>query len=164
MLYKFITGFSIAMFLMVLFRRRFWPWFTCAVREFLGIPQLQERIFTWFERLDNRPVLACVTILCETAGDYGDESMKPEFTVCGAEAFISPGQKALIFVDPHRTVGRFTYFVSGHPNLVVTSFRVGNNESQSDDAGKKFGKWNGSCHVGNRMYVVVEYRTVEGGV
>lgn len=136
----------------------------CAVREFLGIPQMQERITNSIgslrglvdaalRRQENLAVLACVTVLGETT--YSDRIFS---TALGGEAFVSPGNGVDIKIDPQKQVGRMTYFVSGHPNLVITSFRVGQEEASADCAGKKFGQFSGVVEPGQYLKCRVEYR------
>lgn len=132
------------------------------VREFLGVDLLPSYISELSARIrstESRPVLVCVTILCRTS-DCGKEGM----TTLGAEAFLRPGQSITIPIYPQRLTGRFTYFVSGHPNLVMTSFKIGNSCIDSDSAGKKYGEFEGTVEVGNMIRVHVEYREPGGSL
>ncbi len=127
----------------------------CAAREFLGLStEGIKRIIC--EEMD-RPVLACVTILCKTIDSAGSTT-----TTLGAEAFVSPDGGIEIPIYPHRMTACFTYFVSGHPNLVLTSFKVGNIVADSDTAGKKYGEWKGTVDLGMIIRVRVEYRKPSG--
>lgn len=137
---------------------------TCAVREFLGIPQMQERLADSIDRVRRElnlavtrvpeAVLACVTVLAVTS-----DGERIEDTAFGAEAFIYPGEAKTVDVPyPQRNVGRMLYFISGHPNLVITSFNVGNHHTMSNNAGVKFGKCSTALEVGNTIKVRVEYR------
>lgn len=135
------------------------------VRRFLGLQQIGEAIDTVQVHLarisafvsnqfqDDR-VLACVTVL----SDIHDDGMVRS-TVFGAEAFISPGAEQTIEVPmTQRPLGRMTYFVSGHPNLVITDFEVGNLICQSNQCGVKFGQCHKAVQVGSRVRVRVAYR------
>ncbi len=137
----------------------------CAIREFFGIPQMQTRICESLSRMhqsladsQNKPVLATVTILCVMGGRDEEGKERTTRTTLGGEAFLYPDQSANIKIYPQRTTSRFTYFVSGHPNLVVTSFKVGNETGDSDCAGKKYGECDFTVDVGNIIQVRIEYR------
>lgn len=136
---------------------------TCAVREFLGIPQMQERLADSIDRVRRElnlavtrvpeAVLVCVTVLAVTS-----DGERIEDTAFGAEAFIYPGESKTLSVHPQRLVGKMTFFVSGHPNLVITGFTVGNDQMMSSSTGIKFGRCGKAVEVGQVIKVRIEYR------
>ncbi len=137
-----------------------------SIREYLGIrflgTSLNEvqhhlsRVAAYLSNLslkDDR-VLACLTVLSDL-----QETSYARSTVFGAEVFLSPGEETTLEVPmTQRALGRLTYFISGHPNLVITTFEVGNVLCQSNHCGVKFGQCNEAVEVGNRVRVRVAYR------
>lgn len=133
----------------------------CAVREFLGIPQMQSRlaeaIWSVKERM-NQPALATVTILCDTPSDGVEK--KSVRTTFGGEVFLNPGQcHTLCIPYSQRLVANCTYFVSGHPNIVITEFLVGNDSKRASDCGTKYGECSFVVEVGQLIRVRLAYRT-----
>lgn len=103
------------------------------------------------------PALATVTILCDTPSD--DAEGKTVRTTFGGEVFLSPGQSHTLRIPySQRLVANCTYFVSGHPNILVTSFMVGNNHKTASDCGTKYGQCSFVVEVGQQIQVRLEYR------
>ena len=136
----------------------------CAVREFLGIPQMQSRLAEAIEgcrrvicwQQENSPVLATVTILCDTPSDDGGGKTRTTF---GGEVFLRPGQKHTLSIPYSQClVANCTYFVSGHPNIVLTDFRVGHDSKFASDCGVKYGQCSFAIEVGQLIQVRLEYR------
>ncbi len=147
--------------------------FRNSVRSFLGVEYLKNRLVEILTRhideegimirgaireSEKAPALATVTILCKTLGDGG----KTTTTTHGGEAFVAPGASHTLKLEySQRTLGSLTYFLSGHPNLVITSFQVGNQEKKSSWAGTKYGECDAVVEVGQLIQIRIEYR-VEG--
>lgn len=112
-------------------------------------------VFAHIENLAPRRVLATLTILCGTTPLDG--SVKEVRTMLGGEVWLVPGQLTDIEIMPQRLVKLDTFFISGHPNIVVKGFKVGNEWCDADMNGKKFGDINRVVEVGQRVSVAVEY-------
>jgi hypothetical protein len=137
------------------------------IQSALGIPQLRERlialivdegitirgaIYDAVRNSKKKPILACVTILCHREGT--DEAV-----TMGAEDWVTPGHSQRIPIEAQLPLrGRFTFFVSGDPNLVVTGFSIGNSSLMANMAGCKYGEVSGTIGFGQRIIVVVEHR------
>lgn len=106
----------------------------------------------------SRPVLACVTVICEGVDCGAPGEGGKVFTTLGAEAFVRPGGRVMIPIEPQRMTGQYTFFVSGHPNLVIRQFNIGNDFKMSNSGSAKFGRVHGVCEIGQRINVEVEYR------
>jgi hypothetical protein len=139
----------------------------CAAREFLGIPQMQSRLVGALHnavtsitsilerRIEPGPVLACITVLC----DLRDDMPHGRSTVFGAEKVISPGESTTIEIPyPQRIVGRLSYFITGHPNLIIESFEISNRFTSASAAGVKFGQCNETVELGERIRARISYR------
>ncbi len=135
------------------------------IREWLGTANLRDHLrgivsdgFDGVRGLipdaQKRPVLACVTVIC----DCVEDSVKPTITTMGGEAYVQPGGRVTIQIEPQRMTGNYTFFVSGHPDLLITKFNIGNDFKMSNCGAAKFGRVRGACEIGNRIYVEVEYR------
>lgn len=156
----------------LLVRRFLWSHIVCSSREFLGIPQLQERFFETLSRthlrvidaLDERQrrreaekdaelVLACVTVLCDTVNHAGKKAR----TTMGGECFIMPGGRATIQLTPQQMTGNYTYFVSGHPNIVIRGLKFGNESMNANMGSVKYGECSGAIELGTHITVELEY-------
>lgn len=146
------------------------------IRKFIGFDELQWQqvetlrtmqqgiIDACYEVLTNRePFLACVTFMGETFDedprglDLSPSQLIP--AAFGAELFISPGEHKHVAIPVHRPVGRITYFVSGHPNIVITSIAVGNDHQLSNTDGVKFGRFKKAIEPGVHLNVNIAFRT-----
>ena len=142
------------------------------IRKFIGFDELrwqqvetlrtmqQGIIDACYEVLTNRePYLACVTFMGETfRGDYlsRHELIPAAF---GAELFISPGEHKHVAIPVQWPVGRISYFVSGHPNIVITSIAVGNDHQLPNTDGVKFGNFIKAVDTGVHLNVTIAFRT-----
>src|SRR3954469_22458466 len=82
--------------------------------------------------LTPEPALATVTILCDSPGDNGKRTRR----TFGGEVFLYPGQQHTLKIPyTQHVVANCTYFVSGHPNIVLTNFLVGHDSKFASDCG-----------------------------
>lgn len=103
------------------------------------------------------PYLACVTFLADTVNHEQQPTFLP--TTFGVEVFISPGESKEVVVPTHRLVGHCTYFVSGHPNIVITSVVVRNDHQMANSEGVKFGRIYNSINPGEHLRITIAFRT-----
>lgn len=141
-------------------------WFFYDVKEHFHtmISHIRSSLFddmrTWRDQqaaaYASRPALACVTIDCVAMeGDRATPS------VVGGEIFVRPNATSTIRVHVMRQLKLKRYFLSGHPNLVIERFRVGNTSVESASGGTKFGDCDVSVAVGNLIQIEVSYRSEE---
>jgi hypothetical protein len=145
-------------------------------QKFLGISELQTNLINalnsirqsivdaCYEVLTARePYLACVTFMGDTFDedprglDLSPSQLIP--TAFGAEEFISPGETKTLSVPVHRHVGHITYFVSGHPNIVIIAITVGNDHQTVNSNGIKFGRFRKAIQPGVFLHVTLAFRT-----
>lgn len=100
-----------------------------------------------------KPIHACITVLCHTKDD------SERAVTLGAEEWIQPGKSLMIPIFPDMPLsGRFTFFISGDPGLVITGFGIGNESLLASYGGCKYGVVSGSINFGSRINIMVEHR------
>lgn len=143
------------------------------VQKFLGITGLQSSLVDVLNSMREsiveacysvltarEPYLACVTFMADTVDDdIGRGVAKATRTGFGAETFILPGETKTILVPIQRLVGHCFFFVSGHPNIVITEVLVANDHQMSNTDGLKFGRFDKAVRPGDELRVTLAFRT-----
>ena len=149
------------------------------VQNFLGISELQHEFLrttvTTINSMrqhivqtcreiaaERSPSLACVTFMGEMVdhdNDHGLGTPKTIPTSFGAELFMSPGEARTVMVPVQNIVGRICFFVSGHPNIVITGVVMANQYQVSNTDGIKFGRLRSAISPGEMLVVHLVFRT-----
>lgn len=140
--------------------------------------RLQTRFDSLFMRLDSlgamfcaelaRPKLATMTILCERQRLSMGRSEEPRRlhadvtewvpTCLGGEVWIRPRETQTLVLYPQYLVRNLRWFVSGDPEIVVESLKVGPEVTDAGFGSLKFGDWQGVCNLGTHITATIARR------
>ena len=138
----------------------------------VGIQDTLSELVASLARQATRPHLATLTILCERSHGHrfqhlamrAHELENAEWapTVLGAETWLHLGQRHVFQLMPYAATRNFRWMLSGGPEMVVTQFRVGNEDGgASSNMGAKFGDCNLVAPLGTQIVVTVERKRAE---
>lgn len=130
---------------------------------------LQASVSRYFTSSAHAPALATLAVLCERRVQKPALPSQPfhpggEYdwvpTVLGGECWLREGDVQELRLMPQHWTRNFRWFVSGNPEIVVTSFVVAGESATAAFGGLKYGDCALECRLGNQISVTLERRRV----